>query len=210
MAVSRRRLSFCRPPCRQMPVSRHRRRPAVMVGGYGAPLWWALCNDPPRGGRCLVMFKAVTFRSDACSAVARSLSSSALMSNRVLSALQLSTRQRFVSSVNLAVAWCSAGASEPSGADQRHCAISGAAGVPKTVTPATHFGNVGPYGVADVRGFVTPATVIHLCAPRFHHPARPALRLAVCRRRLHQWPFLSYTRQALPERQQAEGPDASP
>ena len=91
MRVSRHRLLFGGPPCRQMPVSRHRRRPAVMVGGYCAPLWWALCNGPPRGGRCLV-----TFRSDACSAVARSLFSSSLTSNRVLGAFQLSTWQRSV------------------------------------------------------------------------------------------------------------------
>ena len=44
-----------------MAVSRHRRRPAVMVGGYGAPLRWALCNGPPRGGRCLVTSRAVAF-----------------------------------------------------------------------------------------------------------------------------------------------------
>ena len=96
MLVFRHRLPFGGPPCRQMPVSRHRRRPTVMVGGYGTPLRWALCNGPPRGGRCLVTFKAVTFRSDACSAVACSLSSSALTPNRVLGELQLSTRQCFV------------------------------------------------------------------------------------------------------------------
>ena len=61
MRVSRHRLLFGGPPCRQMLVPRHRRRPAVMVGGYGAPLWWALCNGPPRGGRCLVTSRAVAF-----------------------------------------------------------------------------------------------------------------------------------------------------
>ncbi len=34
---------FCALRAAKCLFPRHRRRPAVMVGGYGTPLWWALC-----------------------------------------------------------------------------------------------------------------------------------------------------------------------
>ena len=107
MLVFRHGLSFCRPPCHQMRVSRHRRRPAVMVGGYGTPRRWALCNGPPRGGRCPVTCRPWPSDPNVCFEVSSlmplpylkrrcCLSPTALTPNRLLGASHVSTWHVFV------------------------------------------------------------------------------------------------------------------